>query len=69
MPVAPHVERLIIERRDLAIRMDKLKAFIGTDTFNTLPVEEQVDMRYQLLIMDVYSDILGRRITRVTTSW
>jgi hypothetical protein len=61
-------DRLIEEHTQLLGRIDKLKAFIGTSEFDSLPEDEQEDLRLQLTAMLEYQDILLRRVQRATAS-
>ena len=56
-------ERVIAERKDLYDKCEKLNAFIANSPiFKTLPTDEQVRLRLQLLVMNQYATILAERI-------
>jgi len=54
--------RVLHEKSELKFRHKKLQEFFATDTFNTLPVEEQERLLRQSKIMQDYIDILSDRI-------
>ena len=61
----PHVERMLIEHKELKEKVEKLDAFIGTNPiFKRLSEEEQRDMRLQFRAMMIYLDVLMTRIRR-----
>ena len=65
--MAPHVERMLNEQKELCEKVEKLGAFIsGNEIFGTLPEAEQYDMKLQLSAMSMYSAILQSRIDRAT---
>jgi len=55
-------QRVEDERRELDGRLSKLSAFIATDIFGKLPVNEQVRLKEQQLYMRAYADVLGHRL-------
>ena len=56
-------ERVIAERKDLYEKCEKLNAFItNSPIYKTLPIDEQVRLRMQLLVMTQYAQILAERI-------
>jgi hypothetical protein len=55
-------ERVIAERKELYEKCEKLNAFIPGSIFKSLPVDEQVRLRMQLLVMNQYAAILAERI-------
>ncbi len=55
-------ERVIAERKELYEKCEKLNAFIPGPIFKSLPVDEQVRLRMQLLVMNQYAAILAERI-------
>lgn len=59
------VERLVIERDELALRFLKLGQFLESAAFHELPPVDQEDMRDQFNAMQVYFDALDRRTTRL----
>lgn len=54
--------RVIAEREELAIRVEKLHAFTGTDTMRALDQAERVRLMRQLDAMKLYEQVLGERI-------
>ena len=55
-------ERVIAERKELAEKCEKLNNFIPGPVFKTLPIDEQVRLRMQLIVMLNYGTILAERI-------
>ena len=65
----PHVERMTHELTELDERVEKLNIFINlSPKFQILPLEEQYDMRLQLLAMLMYRYILRNRIGRAAAN-
>lgn len=60
----PFVERLVKEYYDLNEKIVKLHAFMHTDKYYDLPVDDQEDLSEQFSVMTAYSFILGRRLKR-----
>lgn len=59
----PHQERVVREKKELDVKLDKLKTFIETNPiFKTLPQTEQLLLNRQFDAMAEYSHILGQRI-------
>jgi len=59
----PYQERIIVEKKELDDKLDKLKAFIEVNPiYKTLSNEEQHRLNRQFDIMVEYSTILGARI-------
>jgi hypothetical protein len=52
------------EKTALDGNIERLAAFLEGDTFRTLGVADQVDLRVQHEQMTAYSNTLGRRISR-----
>jgi hypothetical protein len=61
--MAPHQERVVTEKRELDEKLVKLEAFFDTPTFRGLDLAEQGRLRLQFQVMEMYSTILGQRIT------
>ncbi len=60
-----HQERVVIEKKELDEKLEKLLAFIGAGSgpvFSKLVTEEQERLTTQARIMKEYSDILADRI-------
>jgi len=55
-------KRVIDERSELEIKIDRLISFIAGDTFAAMPVDERVILENQLDVMKEYSEILTTRI-------
>lgn len=65
--MAPHVERMLNEQKELCEKTEKLAKFISENPiFGTLSAEEQYDMHLQLQAMSMYSAVLQHRIDRAT---
>jgi hypothetical protein len=62
--MAPHEERVTVERLELGDKLDKLDAFIVGATFRSLPDEDQVLLKRQADAMRTYENILDQRIAR-----
>lgn len=62
MPLQPHQERVITERAEVSSKVDRLDAFIRSDSFDMVPIDEQVRMTRQLHIMMRYREVLDERI-------
>jgi len=58
----PHQERVVTEKKELDEKRVKLGTFIDGKTFQTLPQEERDRLMEQAIIMESYSNVLGRRI-------
>lgn len=55
-------ERVVAEKDEANDRMEKLKAFLFTDTFRALPVDEQGRLVRQEFILQLYVQVLVERI-------
>ena len=55
-------ERVVAEKNELDVKIEKLRDFIESETFNETSVEEQKRMRRQELLMQLYSEVLADRI-------
>lgn len=60
--LAPHQQRVVDERGELADRLDKLLAFLKTPIFASLDVDERVRMRTQVHHMICLHAVLTERI-------
>jgi hypothetical protein len=60
----PHQQRVMDEKTALDGNIERLTAFLDSDTFRTLGAADQVDLRVQLEQMSAYSSTLARRIAR-----
>jgi len=58
-------ERVVEEKKELDDKIEKLAAFLQTDTFGNLPDVEQARMTRQKRAMKEYSKALGERIAAV----
>ncbi|WP_324694546.1 crAss001_48 related protein [Novosphingobium sp. RL4] len=61
---APHVERMIVEARELAARSNALTTFLEGQVFSTLEPTDQQLLRAQYASMGAYLTILNLRIAR-----
>lgn len=57
------LDRLLVEKRDLAAKIEKLAAFVETPRFHSLSPGERERLSLQLGVMRQYDTILGDRIT------
>lgn len=55
-------DRVIMEKQELEIKRDKLRAFIGSDGYRRLNEKEQSRLNRQLDAMAFYSSVLIERI-------
>ena len=62
----PHQQRVVDEKTDLDAKRDRLRSFVGGDTYRTLDQAEQSRLNRQLEAMTLYSNILEERITAFT---
>lgn len=60
----PHEQRVVDEKVDLDTRVAKLTAFLGTEVFAGLPLEDRRLLALQHDVMSAYSEVLGARIAR-----
>lgn len=63
----PHQERVIDERNGVQIKIDRLGAFLRSESVNILPADEQERMKRQLNVMGQYRDVLNERIAAFHT--
>jgi hypothetical protein len=61
-----HIERMRLELEELDGRIARLEAFLKTETFAGLPIEEANRMRSQLHAMDIYHNVLSERYAAAT---
>ena len=55
-------ERVLNEKAELDLRLEKLRAFYLDPLFASLPTDEQERLSRQAEVMQQYSEILGQRI-------
>ena len=55
-------ERVVVERDELAEKLDKLRTFRHQEIFEMLPYQERGRLTRQLMAMSSYLDILNERI-------
>lgn len=67
MTRAPHEQRVIDERNELVARLEKLKAFLKTETCLNMPFDDRCLLVQQAMVMGQYAQILNARIERFTT--
>jgi hypothetical protein len=60
-------ERLKREFAELTVRMDRLTSWIHSPSYHQLALDEQEDQQEQLVLMKSYSEILDRRLARLST--
>lgn len=60
--LAPHQRRVVDESQQLLERLEKLRAFMGTNTFGALDQQEQLRLARQLDAMCDYARVLSERI-------
>jgi len=58
----PHQARVVAEKAELDIKIERLREFIAGGIFGGLPEDEQRRLRRQEAIMGLYSDVLDERI-------
>lgn len=58
----PHQERVVIERDELAEKVQKLGVFLDGDIFKSLDPKEQGRLFTQQAYMTLYLEVLGQRI-------
>ena len=58
----PYQERVVIEKAELDVKLNKLTAFLESDLFARLPEAEQARLKRQHEYMDGYSGVLTDRI-------
>ena len=58
----PHEERVVIEKKELDAKRERLAVFGRSAVFQLLDKAERDRLRRQLEAMDLYSKILGERI-------
>lgn len=63
-PAETFLDRLYIERSDLADKIEKLCNFMQTESFKDLAPNQQSDLKEQFEVMCNYLRILDRRITQ-----
>ena len=61
-----HEARVMLEQGDLALKIEKLKKFLGSGAADTVRSEELILLQVQLLVMTAYSQILSERIKLFT---
>lgn len=58
----PYQEQVVVEKDVLDNKRKNLAMFFDTDTFEELDAAEKVRLQHQLMVMWMYSEILGDRI-------
>lgn len=64
MELQPHQQRVVDEKLELDEKIMKLANFKQIETFAKLPQEDRDLLHWQLVAMEEYSDLLGKRIAR-----
>jgi len=62
MIMQPHQTRVVAEKADLDMKIDKLTVFMAGEAFGRIDLDEQARLRRQGAAMVDYSAILGERI-------
>jgi hypothetical protein len=57
-----HQQRVVDEKKELDVKLEKLSAFIQGPIFQTLKSDEQERLTRQSKLMDQYSGVLAERI-------
>ena len=65
--LAPHQQRVVTERDELAERLEKLLSFLQTPTFIGLDQSERIRLRLQAHHMQGYMSVLGERVEAFST--
>ena len=60
----PHQQRVIEERAELHAKIEKLEAFLDSDTFRELQIMDQCYLARQRTLMREYCQVLDFRIAR-----
>lgn len=58
----PYQQRVVVEHDELMVKLDKLRAFLTSDTIETISRAELVVLGMQLLAMECYEGVLRSRI-------
>jgi len=56
-------KRVVVEKEELDLKLERLKLFFNTEIFDKLKSDEKERLSRQLIAMNAYSDILGERIS------
>lgn len=60
----PHQQRVVDERQELQVKHMKLGAFIQSETFEKLDLENRLLLKAQELVMSAYIGVLDERIKK-----
>lgn len=60
------LDRLRAEKVELDVRIEKLRTFFETETFQSLEDVDQDQLRSQLIHMTRYTEVLERRLARLS---
>jgi hypothetical protein len=55
-------KRVVVEKKELDVKREKLTAFLQTDVYTKLDVQEQRRLSLQSNAMNTYSQVLKERI-------
>lgn len=58
----PYQQRVIDEKAELDVKIQKLTEFLSSDKSESVEADEKDRMKWQLDIMEDYSEVLGERI-------
>ena len=61
-----HIDRMLDERSELVIKVNKLQTFVDSEMFRALDKLSQELMISQRYVMHLYIDLLTKRIERAT---
>lgn len=61
-----HIDRMLDERSEIVIKVNRLQVFIGSDIYKELNVIDQELLVTQRYVMHQYIELLTRRIDRAT---
>ena len=64
----PHEQRVVVEKTELDGNIFRLLAFIEGHVFQSLPLQDQSNLKIQASIMFAYSAILEQRIANFATT-
>jgi hypothetical protein len=58
----PYQARVVAEKAELDIKIERLREFIAGDQFDIMPESTRRLLRRQEIVMGLYSDVLDERI-------
>lgn len=63
-----HIQQMLDEEAQLAVRASALRVFVTSSKFSTLPAIDQELLAAQLFVMQSYASILNTRLRVATTA-